>query len=283
MSDVVVIAAYKNPIISKTIDSLVKYTPRNVPIYLIDQAEQGMIAQKYYMRECAAKHGDRIKIVDYFVSERIAFNPLGLVHFLQDHPQFDRLIKFDDDVIAASDYYHGLKMAYEQRKDTLLAACISTIQIWGLHIFKERCGIEIDERILNPEDALHILSSYPELATEIWEQTVPPTKILPLLQQGERFLEVPLFRKDMDVTNNARYRADFISHHYMAGRKDLLELCSDLDGRTKSDEINFQRCRQKTGRPVIMDTWNLVYHFSGAGWFRHAIKNEWNMIKDMEF
>ena len=281
-SIVVVVEAFKSPIIKKCIPAVVKHTPNRIPIFLMDQSNPKMTDIKAMFKETIAPFGDRVQYVEYFTGDRISFAPLGLVQFLLDRPEIQRVIKIDDDAICGSDYFEGLIQGYDSKPNTLLSVAASPIQIWGLHLFKERCGITVDDRLLNPEIMLDTIVHNPQLATDIWRQTIPPEKILPIMRRGERHLEVPLFRKEIDSRIPCE-RADFIVHHYFAARNDVLEFCSDLNGINKSDEINYQRCRQKTGRPIIMDTWNLIYHFSGAPWFGHAINNEWNMIKDVEF
>jgi len=280
--DAVVIMAYKSPIIKKTVDSLVKYTPRAVPIYLLDQAHPSMVEEKKRMRDAAEPYGDRVKVVEYYINERIAFAPWAMVNFLEDNPDIDRVVKVDDDVIFGSEFYFGLAEAYGIKSNVLFVCAICPIQIWGLQILVDRCGIKVDDRLLNPEIMLDTIVHNPHLATEVWEQTTPPSKILDKLRVGDRFVEVPLFRASTDSRDPSQ-RADFMINQYLAHRDVILYHCRNLNGINTSDEINYQRTRQRSGRPVIMDTWSLAYHFSGAPWAGYAMDNHYPMIKDIEF
>ncbi len=282
--DAAVIIAYKSPIIFKTVESLVKYLPNDLPIYLIDQAKPDMVEEKERMHDAAGRFPGRVEVCELFVHERIAFAPWALVRFLEIHPEVEHVLKVDDDVFIGSKVYEGMKEAYDMHPDTLFSCAFCPIQIWGLSLLVHRCNIPIDVKLLNPETILNSIVHNPALATEVWKQTVPPSKILEGgMKQEPRFMRVPLFRVYIDAKADPTQRADFMINQYFAHRDTIIQHCSNLDGETTSDEINYQRTRQRTNRPIIMDTWSLAYHFSGAPWFGHAWEHDWPLIKDVEF
>jgi len=265
--DAVAVWAYKCPIIDKTVESLVKYTPEDIPIYILDQAAPDMVVEKERMKEVAEKYKGRVDLYECFISESKRDAPLSIIKFLVNHLNVDRLLKIDDDVIVSCDVYTGLKEAYENKPNTLFSVGLSPIQIWGLEIFKERLKLngKLDSSLYKPLTMYEEIVRRPQHAKQIWEATTPPDVILPKLRSGNRFVKIPNINRNWGM------------FHYFAHRSDILSVGGVWD------ETKWQKKYNTTLRPRVMDTWSLVYHFAWFKWYEYAMKEIYPLVKSVDF
>ena len=267
--DAIGIWAYRCDILDKTVNTLVKHTPVDIPIYILDQANPCMEEQKNLMRKLEKDYDGRIKVWECFVTDERSHAPLSIIKFLLDHPEIERLLKIDDDFIVASDVYSGCVKAYESEPDTLLSVAMNPINIWGLGVLFERLGVydKFPKWIYDPVNMYESLKYNNEWIQKIWEKTTPPSMVLKKLRKGERFLEIPKIDR----------WGGFGMCHYFAHRKDIL----DVGGIW--DERHWKETSYSSGRPRIMDTWSLVYHFAWYPWLKYAIDSILPIVERNEF
>ena len=246
MTDAIGIWAYRMTIVEKTIASLVKYTPADIPIYIMEQTAPEMTAERERLQKAVEPCGDRIKIHKCFMNRHRGNAPLSIIKFLNDHPQIQHLLKIDDDFIVHSDLYTALKEAYDSQPNTLWSQALCPINICNLDILKQR----VKECEWLPDEALDTNRMYEWLHSDnaliykLWESTTPPSRILPQLRSGERFVLEP------------RCSRSISAGHYFANRKDILLVGGIWDER------EWQKLYLSSGRPHVMDTHNIAYHLS---------------------
>ena len=255
-TDAVGIWHYRGTLIEKTIASLVKYTPEEIPIYILDQSAPEMLSEKEHLHAIAEPYHSRIKIAKCFVSRKREDAPLSILKFLQDHPEVQHLFKIDDDFIVCNDAYSALKKAYDSQPDTLQSFLLCPINIWGLNIFKERLQefAWLTPELLNPETMYNALRKDTNAVLKIWQGTTPPSRVMPLLQTGERYQFIPKFNQQFSIGHCFAHREDFIA----------------VGGIW--DEPNWQKLAHQSGRPRVVDTYSLIYHLAWYPFINYALK-----------
>ena len=253
--DAIGVWRFHSDIFPRTVSTLVKWCPPEIPIYIMDQTAPYMLKQREQSYEVAAQYPDRVEVCECFVSTRRDDGPRSIIKFLELHPEINRLLKIDDDCIVAQDIYTGLKEAYEHRDTTLFAAALSTVQIWGYEILIARLGYRIEDihpDLANPEQVYDLFKREPELARMIWAMCTPPNSKLVCLKKPPRFVELPEFKREYGM------------FHYFAHRDDILRVGGDWDER------HWTALWTRTRRPRMIDTWSLVYHYCWCPWRRRA-------------
>lgn len=267
-TDAVGIWFYRGTVIEQTIKTLIKYTPKEIPIYVMEQSAPEMLKERERLLKAVEPYIDRITIERCFVSRERKDAPLSIIEFLKNHPEINHLFKIDDDFIVTSDAYTALREAYDSRENTIQSFLLCPMNIWGLQIFKERIPDYFDKfnkLLFNPETMYKELRRNKHYAEDIWLKILEIKNIRDYLIKGERFIELPRFEKQFSIG------------HCFASRDDFLAIGGIWD------EPLWHKTAIETKRPRIIDTHNIIHHFAWYPQTEYLLKKIYPIIKDMEF
>lgn len=257
MTEAILIYSYGMPTLDMSLSSLIKYFPKDVPIYLLDTIEADDAPRKVadwrpwrkaWLKHCVQKYNGRIDLIDCLnVYSHLGFEG-SMKRFCVAHPEIDYIYKADDDYIY-TDYgtLEGLREAYNSVDNALLACGLSPIQSYCPTILNERLHGNLPKEVTSCKTYNGLYESE-ENRMALWNLSFPPDKVIPHLRKGERFVPLP----------ECGQRRTWSAGHYYIRRIDMLESYSH--GRTDEQGLNWMRVRQ--GRPIIFDTYTLIYHYA---------------------
>lgn len=244
------------PTFNISLNSAIKYLPKELPLYIFDDSKEGSPGREV-IDEHIKPFIDRVTRI-YSGDKRFDW---ATAIFCKEYPQYDYVLKFDDDVFFTdNDVFDGLMGAYNAFNDTAIACAFQPIQRYSLPIIAERLHHEIPEQFYE-HDLRHVLGREPTLAKLIWDMTTPPESVLGTLRQRQpRYLEIRDSR-----------RAHWTICHMLVARDDMMKF---WDKSFKRGEEHFIHIiREKGNRPIALDTHNLVYHYAWRGGKEYSDKN----------
>lgn len=267
--DAIGIWTYRGTLLDRTVATLVKHCPQQVPIYILDQTAPSMRAEKERIMEIAEAHPTRVSVAECFTAEDRKNAPGSIIRFLNEHPKIERLLKIDDDYVVPCDIYSGVVAAYESHPDTFFSMALCLINNWGLQVFYERLNWDhlVDRRLLDPVGMYDVIRNDPRHAKVLWSLTTPPARVMPKLCREPRFVEVPSFDRALGMSHYFAHRDDIIT---VGGRADEPHWHKFWHGRYRN-------------RPRVIDTWSLAYHFAWHPWLNYAVSEIKPIIERTEF
>ncbi len=261
------------PTLEMTLQSAIRYLPMDLPIYLFDDttaSDQDPLHRRWWIDKCMKPFVNRVTRI--FLDEYR--HDWATARFCERHPQYDFVLKLDDDVfLTNAEFWPGIIAAYNSRSDTGIACAFQPIQRYTLPIMAKRLNKILPECLL-VNDVRHELDQSPDLAHHIWDMTTPPSIILNDLRKAQpRFIYI-----DHKVMPSMHFT---ICHMFIAAQDAVGFLQEPIFKRGEEHWVHIMRTKHH--RPVAVDTHNLVYHYGYRKEKKYSDEHILPKLRGMEF